>query len=83
VWRMDSRSVAIHPLSDGWRLRTVQRRYAPAILPQEDAPAGWPRWPMPVVTMPVSVTTIDRSGWPRCSDLRAHDGPKRAVWQSP
>jgi hypothetical protein len=33
--------VAIHPLSDGWRLRTVQRRYAPAILLEEDAlPAG-------------------------------------------
>ena len=34
---------------------------------------------MPVVTMPMSVTTIDRSGCPRCSDLRAHDGPKRAA----
>jgi hypothetical protein len=78
---MDSRSVAIHPLSDGWRLRTVQRRYAPAILPVEDAlPARCPRGPIPVVTMPMSVPTIDRSACPRCADLRAHDGPKRALF---
>ena len=38
---MDSRSVAIHPLSRWMAPSTVQRRYAPAILPQEDAlPAG-------------------------------------------
>jgi hypothetical protein len=49
---------------------TVQRRYAPAILPEEDAlPAGRSRGPIPVitipmsaVTMPISVITIDRSG---------------------
>jgi hypothetical protein len=28
--------------------------------------------------MPMSVTTMARSGCPRCSDLPAHDGPKRA-----
>jgi hypothetical protein len=35
-----------------------------------------------VVTMPISVPTIDRSGCPRCSDPRAHDRPKRAVKRS-
>jgi hypothetical protein len=41
VWRMDSRSVAIHPLFGRNGAWAVPRRYAPAILPPEDAwPAG-------------------------------------------
>ena len=60
---MDSRSVAIAPFLGDWRRLTVQRRYAPAILPGEDAlPArGDHDGPIRVITMPISVITIDRS----------------------
>ena len=31
-----------------------------------------------MITLPIPVITMDRSGWSRCSDLGGHDGPKRA-----
>jgi hypothetical protein len=36
---------------------------------------------MSAITMPISVITMDRSGWSRCSDLSGHDRPKRASSQ--
>ncbi len=34
--------------------------------------------PMSAITMPISVITMDRSGYARCSDLSGHDKPKHA-----
>jgi len=63
---MDSRSVAIGPFLGDVAPSDVQRRYAPAILPGEDALPRARRGvitdgPIRVITMPISVITIDRS----------------------